>query len=573
MLLEAPAVGYIAAHTNIEFFDADDRYLGSSSLTPVTETDTWVEGEAEFTVPEFTAECRLMFYLNAGVTGAARFAAPTIGPASFYWTAYPLTPVRDELPASGGKVPFGFFSLGQPEAPVVGDWSCRVELEAQGTVLFTTEAAIRNGRFAVTVDPLPAGPATLTLTLLDGQGNRYDARTMAVQVVDEAKRGIPACVIDKHGRALRNGRPYLPLGLYMGMVERDEIAEIAESPFNCLMPYGSMFLKFQESALEGVAGIREVLDACHARDISIIFSMAGLYGDSQRTPGEFLGEATADGAAAVAVRAFRDHPAVLAWYVNDEQPVECIPRLVARRQLVRSLDPGHPIYAVMCQAPELPLYTPIVDVYGIDPYPIVHPTCNHIRASRYTHDMAEKAVLTDDGMALWTVVQAHNIGAYDHKAMQDPAFYREEYRDPSFDEILALALLAVLRGAKGLLFYSYPDLAHPTFDAGSRGRRWDNLRRAGQAVRDIESYLLADAEAPTLALHVIEGEVEARAFRDDQGRDCVVVVGIGPGASKAEITLPAGMGMVSKFARTVALGNGRYRFEGVDVCSDVLVRG
>ena len=234
------------------------------------------------------------------------------------------------------------------------------------------------------------------------------------------------------------------------------------------------------------------------------------------------------------------------------------------------MDPLHPIYAVMCQAPELPLFSEMVDVYGIDPYPIVHPACNHIRISRYAHDMAEKAGRTDRGMALWTVVQAHNIGAYDPKACRDPAYYREAFRDPSFDEILALALLAALRGAKGFLFYSYPDLAHPDFDAASRERRWVNVRRVAQTLRDLEPFLLSDVDAPELEWRVIEGEVEARGFRDETGRDGVLLVGIGPGPCRAELKAPGVKDLTSQFHRTERTGSGYYRFEGRDVCADVL---
>lgn len=572
MLLETPVVPNLSARTNIEFFDADNRYLGSSSLPPVASSSEWIRGSMEFTVPEFTAECRLMFYLNAGVTGAARFALPSIAPAPFRWTAYPLTPVRDELPATGGDIMFGFFSLGTPDRPDEEElkWSCRVELLDEDHHRTLATVPITRGRFVVAFPPLPPGQAILRLTLLDERNLAYGEKRLHVTIAQSGMRSSFGCAIDRKGRAIYHGRPYLPLGLYMGMIERDEIEEIANSPFNCLLPYGSMLLGFQDSELSGVPAIREVLDACFEQEISVIFSMAGLYDDGYHPPEEYLGEETGAVAAARAAQAFRDHPALLAWYVNDEQPIECIPRLVERRQLVRNLDPDHPIYAVMCQVPELPFYSEIVDVYGIDPYPVVDPAIDHIRISRYAHDMAEQAVRTDSGLALWTVVQAHNIGAYDHRAKQDPEYYRQAYRDPSFDEILALSLLAVIRGAKGLLFYSYPDLAHPDFDAGSRSRRWENLYRAGQIIRNLEPFLLSDAVPSPVELRVIRGEVEARAFRDEQGRECALIVGIGPGQARAELAIPAGEAYSSLLSRTSLCGNGRLLFEGDDICADVL---
>lgn len=566
LYLEEGSDAGASANAGIEFFDAEGRFLGGGYLPPVKTAGAWVNGETEFTVPQYTAECRLMFYLGAGKAGAARFAAPVLSPAAFRWTTYLLTPVRDELPAGGGAITFGCFILGQPEPAPEGGWRCRVEVHAAGQTV-TAEAPVQDGRFSVHLDPLPAGPATLRVQLRDAGGRAFGERDLRVTLVDEP---AAACTLDARGRLQIDGQPFMPIALYMGEVQRNELDEIAASPFNCVLPYSSPALKFAGSPLAGVDAVREVFDACHAHGLRVIFSLSNTYDDWHYPFTEALGAHGGLGVMTAAVQAFAGHPSLIAWYLNDEQPIERIPMLQERRRLIRGMDPNHPIYAVMCQVPELPFYTELCDVYGIDPYPIVDPACNHIRSSRYTHDMAEQAAATADGIALWTVVQAHNVGNYDPQANADPEFARANYRDPSFDEMLALALLAAIRGAKGFLFYSYFDLPNPAFEPGGRARRWDNLCRVGQALREVEPFLMADAGDQQFTLRVLEGQVEARAFRNPAGQECLLLVAIGPGPCRAEVEMSGGKAYISQFGRTAVQGNG-YLFTGTDACADVLI--
>lgn len=563
MLLEPGSDHRAGANAGIEFFDAAGRFLGGSYLPAVRTPGEWTAGETEFTVPRYTAECRVMCYLGAGKAGAARFANLALTPASFRWTAYPLTPVRDELPAGGGMVPFGCYVLPGAEPDPAAGWRCRAALERDGETLFQDEVAVVDGRFSLSLPMQPAGPATLRLTLCDAEGCVHGETRAPVTLTPAPAPGMP----DVRGRMWRDGRPYLPVGLYLGLLSREELAEIADSPFNCVLPYSSPVLTL-DGTPAGVATVREALDACHAHGLSVIFSLSNTYDDWHFAFTDALGAHGGEAVMAEAVRAFGEHPALLAWYLNDEQPLERLPMLLERRRALRVLDPQHPIYSVMCQVPELPFYTPLCDIYGIDPYPIVDPASDTIRASRYAHDMALRAAGTTEGVALWTVVQAHNNGNYDPRANTDPAAYAADYRDPSFDEILALALLAAIRGAKGFLFYSYFDLGRPAFRAATRSRRWADLCRVGQTLRALESVLLADTPAPLFTLRVTQGEVEARAFRDDAGHTAVLLAAIGPGPCRAELTLEGAFRSQCGHTEQV---DGRYVFHGEDVCGDVLV--
>lgn len=54
------------------------------------------------------------------------------------------------------------------------------------------------------------------------------------------------------------------------------------------------------------------------------------------------------------------------------------------------------------------------------------------------------------------------------------------------------------------------------------------------------------------------------------GKTAVAVVGIGPGESIAEFTIPGRDNLKSHYGATRNLGGGKYRFTGKDISSDVL---
>ena len=55
------------------------------------------------------------------------------------------------------------------------------------------------------------------------------------------------------------------------------------------------------------------------------------------------------------MRRFRDHPALLAWYLNDELPQTFLPRLEAHQRVAEE-DPNHPTWVVLYQYREVAAY-------------------------------------------------------------------------------------------------------------------------------------------------------------------------------------------------------------------------
>ena len=382
-----------------------------------------------------------------------------------------------------------------------------------------------------------------------------------------------ACAVDSRGRAFVNGKPFLPVGVYHhNFSTREDLEIIAKSPFNCVMPYNSLFMRFKDSEKRGEDGVREVFDACDAKGLKLIFSIKDVYAGSHYAATKALG---VEGEAAVvekAVGLLKNHPALLAWYINDELPTTMLDRLTARRREVNRLDPFHPTWAVFCDFAEVPAYGPTCDVVGVDPYPVRDLKSRDIRSVRHSMEMCQRAVGAPAGLAVWAVPQIMNWGCYDAKAKKDRDYYNANFRDPSEHEMISMSLLCAIMGAKGFIYYSYSDLsgviseaAKPDFD-----RRWPEVCRMAEVMVSLTPFLLSDSDGPEMTVTAEAGEVLAKAFMDNTGRVRVLVAGAGPGESRASINVATRMPLKSRYGKCVAMGDGRYRFQGTDICSDIL---
>ena len=79
------------------------------------------------------------------------------------------------------------------------------------------------------------------------------------------------------------------------------------------------------------------MDAAEAKDIVVFLSLKDFYNTSSDWPRGI----DFDELVTAIVTMFRDHKALLGWYLSDEAPLAMIPMLAARQRLITSLDPRH----------------------------------------------------------------------------------------------------------------------------------------------------------------------------------------------------------------------------------------
>ena len=555
------------------------KWLTGEYPRGVVGTKDWTHVQAVTTVPKDAEECWLTLYMRPEATGKAWFDDVTITPHKPRWVVYIIRPSRETLTPEEGRVLFGTCMDGlfckPPDKINAADLACRIEAICAGQVVRDGVWPVREDRIAADIGKLPEGTARLRLTLLDTRHRWILSKTEIPLTVASRRGPLPAnfCVIDARGRAVVNGKPFLPVGLYHHSFRtREDLETIAKSPFNCIMPYNSLYMRFSGSQKKGVAGVAEVMDACDEKGLRVIFSIKDVYEGTHWAALRALGAQGETAVVEKAVASFLEHPALLAWYINDELPTTMLDRLTARRREVNRLDPFHPTWAVFCSFGEVPFYGPTCDVVGVDPYPIRDEKSRDMKGVQFGMDMATRAVGTPEGMAVWAVPQIMNWACYDAQARKDRAYYQAKFRDPTEYEMLSMSLLCAIQGAKGFIYYSYSDLsgvinanAKPDFE-----RRWPEVCKMAEEMVSLAPFLLSDTDGPAVRVDVEAGGVLAKGFRDEAGRIRVLVAGVGPGESRAVLTIGTQAPLKSRFGKSVAVGGGKYRFHGMDICSDIL---
>ena len=240
--------------------------------------------------------------------------------------------------------------------------------------------------------------------------------------------------IDPSGWCLVNGRKFFPLGMYSGEVKETWMREYAKAPFNCVVPYWPV--------------TQEALDICWKYGIMMIVD-ARCHKEREKNR---------------AFVKYKDHPALLAWYTNDEKPAAEIPALLEDYEFFKTRDPDHPVFAVMDRWHDLRGFTPTCDVLGVDPYPV-----NEKPVEMIADFVKRCQAAVGSVRPFWNVPQAFPWSNY-RKLEGDKG------RFPTEEEIRSSCRQHLDGGAKGLVFYAY----HQIGDRGTNAHfaeRWQIVKK------------------------------------------------------------------------------------------------
>ncbi len=571
----------------VEYFDESGKYLAGNYNWSPEGTFDWTRREVVARPPEGTDHCRVALYLERGGTGQAWFDAVGLTPFDCPPELFIVHPLQGQMRTSGESVRLAVHCLDGilPEGYPDG-WRVRLHVvSASGEAV--REAAMKAGGVRLALDDLPAGEVTLRAELCNAAGETVSRaeRTLLALTPEQRRDAAPAgaCVIDERGRAIVDGRPFLPIGLFNWEFSNpDDLARLVASPFNCFMPYYSIGLTLprQNHPPLNYAKIRALLDVLHRNGKKVIFCIKDFYPGvgsldylrrfvRDKWEPEFV---DMDGLVAGLVTELRDHPALLAWYVNDEIRLSRVSMVNARREQVNRLDPWHPTWGVLCHLDEMPFFDHAHDVVGVDAYPL-----ERIDRPRTQRSVATSmdAVAESGLAACWAVPQLFNWGNYRTGANQ-PERYRE-YINPSEEEMRSMTLLMAIRGAKGFVFYCDHDLKRPYFVCNPPleppevfANRWHDVVEVATLLQRLAPFLLSDHDSEPVEAELLRGEAELREFTDDDGRRCILVSAIGPGPVAVRFK-PKVSGMRSLYGRSREQADGSWLFEGEDLASDVLL--
>ena len=499
-------------------------YLGGCYPRGAKGTKDWTLVQAvSKRVPEETKRYNLTCYVRKGMAGTAWFddvqirrsADPIletvlVSPNYRGW----IVPGQTREIAAQATLNLGDYDIKPDDVRLVAE----VLVTGSDTALCQAEADARTDgpvHMMLPTEDLPEGELTLRLSLL----RRSDRATLAIRehLVRRMPESFkPVSHIDRHQRLIIGGKPFFPLGMYWSGINEPDIEVFAGSPFNCLMPYGSPK--------------PEQMDLAHRHGLKVIYSIKDFYAGSRYCPAFIKTEADEEPTVRNRVRQFRGHPALLAWYLNDELPLSYMSRLSAHQQWVQEEDPNHPTWVVLYQVGDVTKYINSFDVIGTDPYPI--PKSSPSRAANWTRNTVANVA---KGRPVWMVPQVFNWANY-RKTEEE----RKGLRPPTLAEMRSMAWQCICEGATGLIFYSFFDLKRDK--TAPFEEQWGRCKKMAAEIKPMIPVILSVESTP-------EVEVEAGSWlhvlvrrRDD--RIYVMAVSDGDGEGQARFLLAEDVGEV-----------------------------
>ncbi len=446
----------------IEWSGADGKWMGGAYAGGVKGTRFWTKVESVTpTIPAGAKSFWVSAYVRKGMTGKAWFDDVCVVPVEPKVVSGVCSTVYRNMAADGDVT---FRALLEDGAAMPPGRLVFRHLDAEGRLRFME----MGGALSCTlpVKSLKMGRQKVGVTAYGEDGALLGAAETAFTRVERLpERSV---WFDGQGRTIVNGRPFFPLGMYWGSITTNKIDVYAKGPFNCLMPYNA-------------PNSKDLMDLCHARGLKVIYSVKDIYSGTRWAPKGICTEADEVAYITNRVARFKDHPALLAWYLNDELPLTMLPRLSARRDLMERLDPAHPGWAVLYQFDQIQDYMPSFDVIGTDPYPI--PNRSAGMATTWTRATARG---TAGCKPLWQVPQAFDWAAY-KKTDEE----RRKCRAPTEAELRSMCWQCIAAGANGLVLYSWYDLWKEP-NGVPFAQRWAECCRVCEEIKRHIPVLLGD---------------------------------------------------------------------------------
>lgn len=531
----------------------------------------------DFTVPEGVKQVTIALELRQFYEGTIWFDDVEIHSAGAASSVLLRQPCQCTFTDKDGR-----FSLTYSGPPEHDGIFAAVELEKDGKAVASKVIPVSGDRIDGDFGSgLEIGPAKLNVWVANVKtGRRFLSRSFQVQVRKDIPLPPNAVMTDEHERMIVDGKPFMPIGMFISPATAEERMDayktMSEAGFNVVMDYGSIYLRAPGSNLPfgEPERILQGLDSVRETGLRFLFSLQPICQPPQSLK-RFAGVTAPEEILNKLIPAISGHPAIFGWYMNDEMDEYAVPQGVAFREQVNSLDPWHPTVALTNRAGALPDYARTGDHIAQDAYPLGK-RANGDDISRMLQYM-ESGKRT--GLLYWGAAQTFNW-AWWRKDVTTPAEYAEYY-DPNPTQIRAINYLFAIGGARAFLMYNYPVKERWGEQAKKFGDP-DWYKRARAALPEIatplkkaEPYIMGIGTPPEISVENHgPAEVAARAFRSDEGKVGVIIVGcggpVGKNSADAVITLKDAPELKSHYGKTVSLGNGQYRFTSDSLDSDLL---
>ena len=178
------------------------------------------------------------------------------------------------------------------------------------------------------------------------------------------------------------------------------------------------------------------------------------------------------------ILAFRDHPALLAWYISDEPTGnKTAPEdILNTYRLIKSLDPYHPVSIVFMNPRRAAEYSDVMDLVMADPYPVPNRSVEEV--GRVAADLSRAYSFQKP---VWIVPQA---------------FGGNEWwqREPTRQEIRVMTYLALISGATGIQYF----IRHGRNAFPKSTAAWAEAGALAREAAEITPYIFSTESSPAL---------------------------------------------------------------------------
>ena len=338
------------------------------------------------------------------------------------------------------------------------------------------------------------------LTLPDG-GKTYESSVSLTRLGPPAAGGREVR-LDKNRVTVVDGKPFFPVGAMMVRPSED-LETVAAQGYTAVMEY--TFYWWTDEARQAW------LDRLHALGLMAVIYP---YSKPEMARGARLREPLSDeeiaGTRELILR-WKDHPALLAWYLADEPELHStLPlRLKQLDQLCRENDPYHPTIILNNTFGGIDTYGEYCDILMPNPFPGFYTGGGARRNIEYAYSLVHHAARALGGSrAVWATPQAFSWA--------DLRAERANERPPSFGDLRSMYYQSIIAGSTGFIPYSY-----------HHGRRHPSIRLGlGYLARELD--LLKDpilAPAVPCELTAPEGGV-LHTLRSSGGQHDLFVVNV-----------------------------------------------
>lgn len=414
-------------------------------------------------------------------------------------------------------------------------------------VLSLDASSLPHGSYRLVVDAIRRGTQTVV----------FAYPPYRIVKLPGAARNTMRVLVDADQTLILGGRRVFPIGIFdtSGASPDPKFWEprfrkIAEAPM-------SIYINYHQGN-EGEAVLKALMEAAQRYGIFYLHTTNAWYEEHRYFPRKMVcegrtGEALkADGLAGCVARRLRDHPGLAGWYMADEAPAGVVERVFHQYRILRENTTAG-IGLIAQNAPnELGRWRDSSDVFAVDPFPLWgnYPEGTLAPLEMVTNWLETAQAGVERSRPVWGDIQFFRATAAG--------------RWPTRDDLRTMSYMAIVAGARGLIYWSYGARALAWVkDPALREQYWQRLVSVTKEIKSLEPVLLSpDApdilvrQAPAAAVRVLAKRVGATRY--------LITVNNTPKEVEASFTLaePAGAVEVLGERRTLQFGGATLLTDG-----------